>query len=331
MSEIDYLASHLFHRFLGRNPSDQEHADMVQYGLDNGGIDGYFWPDEKLRSQPANVPILLLYSSCHCEQILCYLKAYRPDVLEACSVNILFTHRLLLRRGFFSLEWVQALFGHADKLLCNLMSPKFQELSTVNLLPSCKVACKVVSFVPPSFAALWPVVRHFGEEPVAKGLLAGKSAADMIAEFHVGTLDCMFGDRYEQQMARLRKKEETCDVRITDFMERHLKTTKLYFCSNHPSYNLIAHITNKSLGWLGFSMKEDAHALAVPTNGANFHNHWPESNLEWEHYGFEYPQRYTADWGGASKFYPAVIEESVMTMRDPKAVLANPITPVELE
>ena len=327
-TDLEYTGSHLYHRFLGRNPTETELDDLVKYGL---GYGGYIWEDPRLRSQSSDVPILLLFSSCHCEQILQYLKLYRPDILESHSVNILFTHRLLLHRGHFNLDLIHAIFGHADKVLTNNMNLKFQELSTVALLPHCKPTCRIVTFVPPSFAALWPVVRYFGEEPVAKAKLEGKSLGDLIREFHEGTLDCMFGQRYAQQIERLVECEKNCDVGISDFMKRNLKTHRLFFTSNHMTGHVAAHITNKALGWMGFRMDAEDHALSLPTNFANFTNHWPEEKYAWDYFQFQYPMRYTEDWGGSSAFYPAVIQEIYNSMTDPAAVLANPNVPVELQ
>lgn len=328
MSELDYTAQHLYHRFLGRNGTDKEIEDLVTYGL---GYGGYYWPDARLRSQPSDVPMLWIYSSCHAEQILTYLKDYRPDVMDRFSVNAAFTHRLLLHRGHFNLDLLQAIFGHSDKLLCNLMSAKFEELSTTALLPSMKPFGQVVSFVPPSFSAFFPVTKYYGEEPVARGLLDGKTVGQLIREFHEGTFDCLFQDRYVRQIDRLKAREGDHDIGLTELIGNHHKTHKMFFCDNHPTFHVITHITDAALIRFGLKGHDDPeHALKVPVNGGNFSNHFPETDYERKFYGFTYPKQFTEDWGGASAFYPGVIEDIAKRMTDPKTALEG-FTPVELE
>lgn len=328
MTDAEYTAQHLYHRYLGRNPSDKELLDLVELGL---GYGGYFWPDPRLRTQGPDVPILTIYSSCHSEQILTYLRTHRPDVLETHSVNIMFTHRLLLCRGRFDLNLVHAMFGHSDKLLCNLMSKKFDELSTSALLPHAKSSCQVVSFVPPSFSAFFPVSKYYGEEPVARGLLDGKTVGQMIREFHDGSFECLFHDRYVKQIERLKAREEDHDIGLTGFIGKYHKDVKCFFCDNHPAFPIITHVANLALQRFGFKAHDDPeHALKVPVNGGNFTNHFPETSYERSFYGFTYPKRFTEDWGGAAAFYPGVIEDIAKRMTDPAKALEG-FVPVELE
>lgn len=328
MTDINILASHLFHRFLGRNPTDQEKADLVQYGL---GWDGYCVPDDRLFSQPANVPMLLLYSSCHCEQMLVYLKKYRPEVIDQYSVFILYTHRLLLRRGHFNLELIHAMFGQADAIITNPMNVKFEELSTIPLLKQISPKCKVVTFVPPSVSAFWPVVPAYGEEAVANGLLAGKTAEEMVQEFLAGTFECLFAQRYVRQLDRLIRREEDCHIPISGFIDKYGQSQKTFFTSNHPTFPIIGHITNQALSILGYGLALQDDILSLPVNGARFTNHFPETRYEWEFFGFTYPRQFEKDWGGPNVFYPNVIREAAAKMKDPETVLNNPSVPVELE
>jgi hypothetical protein len=324
----EQLASHIFHRFLGRNPDDKERNDLVVRGL---GHDGYLWHDERwYRDDAKKLPILLFYTSCHAEQFLSYLKQHRPEIIDSHYIFVLFTHRLLLYRGYFSLELVHAIFGHADLVITNPMNPKFEELSTIPLLPHCQPSCKIATFVPPSVSAFWPVVEVFGEEPVAKAMLDGLTADETVARYLAGTLDCLFEQRYQSQLERLRLREKDCDVAISDFIDRHHRDHKLFFTSNHPTFPLVGFIMEWLLSWLGFP-PAGADPISLPTNGANFSNHYPETDYEWKHYGFTYPKRWEREWGGADKFYPGIIRKAFETIKDPQHVLSTPVTPVELE
>lgn len=322
----EQLAGELFRLFVGRNPDSKEKNDLVSLGF---GYAGYLWHD---LDNGISKPILLMYTSCHAEQFLSYLRQHRPDVLDKYHCVILFTHRLLLHRGFFSLEFVHGVFKHADLVITNPMNPKFEELSTIPLLPLCKPDCKIATFVPPSVSSFWPVVEVFGEEPIAKAILAGLTCEQTIGQFMTGKLDCLFDYRYQSQMERLKLREKDCDVAISGFIDNHLKTHKMFFTSNHPTFHLAAYIVEQLLHKLNLSMARGADwALSMPVNGAGFSNHHPETDYEWRHYGFTYPQRWEKEWGGAAKFYPEVIRKAYQTIKVPEQVLNVPVTPVELE
>lgn len=322
----DQEAAHIFRLFLGRNPDDKERNDLTTLGL---GHDGYLWHDV---GAGINRPIMLMYTSCHAEQFLAYLRQYRPEILTAHHVIVLFTHRLLLHRGFFNLDLVHAIFGSADLLITNPMNPKFEELSTVPLLPKCKSTCKIATFVPPSVAAFWPVVEVFGEEPIAKAMLDGLTVDQAVDSFMQSKMDFLFAYRYQSQMERLKRREQDCDVGISGFIDKHLKTHKMFFTANHPTFNLVGYMVEQLLVKLGFESKgSDDWVLQLPINGAGFSNHYPETAYEWGHYGFQYPIRWEREWGGPHKFYPEIIRKAYGTIKDPKHTFSNPIVPVELE
>ncbi len=83
------------------------------------------------------------------------------------------------------------------------------------------------------------------------------------------------------------------------------------------------------LGKLGFLSSETW--AGVLTNHAAFHNHFPETHYEWDHFGFEYPRRWEREWGGPDRFYPDIIRKAYARIQHPQEVLSNPATPVELE
>lgn len=321
----EQLAGELFRMFVGRNPDGKEQNDIVVFGL---GYTGYLWHDLE---HGVNRPILLMYTSCHAEQFLSYLRQYRPEWLRQFHFVILFTHRLLLHRGFFSLEFIHGIFKHADLVFTNPMNPKFEELSTVPLLPLCKPTCKIVTFVPPSVAAFWPVVEAFGEEPAAKMMMDGLTVDEAVKQFSDGKMDCMFDYRYQSQMERLKRREQDCDVAISGFIDAHLKTHKMFFTANHPTFHLAAYIMEMGLRKFGFEHKPDDWLLGLPINGAGFSNHYPETHYEWGHYGFQYPRRWENEWGGAANFYSGIIRKCYERIKDPAHVLNNPVVQVELE
>lgn len=319
------LASHAYHYFLDRNPTDDERSDLVSVGL---GREGYLLADERYGGRFNDKPILLFYTSCHADQLTAYLRIHRPDIMEKFQLVVLYTHRLLLHRGKFNLQLVHAIFAKAHTIVTNPMNPKFEELSTIPLLAQTKAA--VVQFVPPCFAAFWPVVEYFGEQPVAYAMLKGQCIADIQTDFLDGKLECKFTERYMHQIARLKEREKACDVRIADFINTHLKTHKLFFTGNHPTFTLITHIMERCLEKLGYDSRGLDWTLSVGVNEAKFADHFPETKYEWDYYGFEYPIRWPEDRGG-NKFYLDAISTIYRRMTDPRKVINEPLTQVEIE
>lgn len=317
-------AKEIYRRFLGREPDGKELDDLLTVGL---GPLGYLWTDDRCNGEVrVDKPILLFYTSCHAEQMVVYLKQYRPDILDKFQWLVLYTHRLLLHRGKFNLDLIHAIFAQAHTIITNPMNPRFEELSTIPLLA--KATGAVAKFVPPSVTAFWPVVEHFGEEPVARAMLAGFTADQIIAQFDSGTLGCCFGSRYEHQINRLRKREEDCHATLSGFIDTHHREHKLFFTSNHPTFPVIGHLMEGCLRHLGYAAGPEP--LSLPMNAANFSHHFPETNYEWEYFRFRYPMRFPKDRGG-SEFYRNAIRAICERTTDPAQVIANPKTPVEIE
>ena len=49
----------------------------------------------------------------------------------------------------------------------------------------------------------------------------------------------------------LRKREATCDIVISDYLEKHYTEKVLFYCSNHPCNEVLIELSNRILGYLG--------------------------------------------------------------------------------
>lgn len=55
---------------------------------------------------------------------------------------------------------------------------------------------------------------------------------------------------------RLKEREETCDIIISDYIEKHLSDEILFYCMNHPSEFIVKELTRRILGKCGCLAKE---------------------------------------------------------------------------
>lgn len=318
MTFNQHLASHVYRYFTQVNPTDQQRDHLADQVETTSNVlvkvlsNKYLVIDDRILHPEKGGPndIMVFYTSCHAYQFIRYLTTYRPEVLEDYLIVILYNHLLINARPHFDLNLLQLIMGRAAVVITNPFSEKFGDLSLHSLMVHYDPRTQTdITFVPPSVSHYWPVSEHFGEEPVARYIYNdGTTANEMIDQYLRGRFICMFSERSKRQMDRLGLRGQNCDVQINKFIHDHQKTHKMFFTSNHPTFHLIGHIMDGCLKLIGYDAKGDDFNLALPTNGGEMRNHNPETQYEWDFYEFQYPRRYTTDWGGENMFYPAIIK-----------------------
>lgn len=297
-------------RFLGVLPTPGEIIHAGEHFTVEGRHNCYLQLDSRIFSEPnGKRKNLLVYSSCHGEQIDCYLRKYRQDVLDQCYLHILYSHRMALNRETSNNRFMQSLFANADFLIYNVLSEKFGVFSTNVLLKHMKSDLKLCSFVPPSCACWWVLTEHYGEEPVQMAIDEGLKVEEIVALYKASTLDWKFQYRFQTQIDRLRHRERLRDVPLSAYVMRHYKTHRMFFTYNHPSFHVIAYLTDECLGHLGFKQLGEDHSLSVGQNEAKMGNHYPDHSAMWEFYKFEFPMEFQHERGGADAYYPQVIHD----------------------
>ena len=300
-------------RFLASQPTPGEIIHAAQNCTTDTKHNCYLQLDPRIFSEPRGKrKNLLVYSSCHCEQITDYLTRYRQDVLDRYYLHCLMTHRMSLARPESNNRLVHAMFAEADAVIWNVLGPKFEEQSTDVLGKYLKADAQVVSFVPPCFAAFWPIAEFFGEEGVVEYLVAERTAEDIIAIFRSGRFECQFAWRFKDQIERLAFREKDRDVKLSAFVSRNYINHKLFLTVNHPTYPTVAYIVESCLGYLGFKELGEDHCLAREVNECGFGAHLPETDYEFRHYGFKYPLRFPNERGGADAYYTALIRDAAL-------------------
>lgn len=291
---------------LGRpmDASERAHYETFQGGL------GYLFLDERPRD---GKPILLLYAACHGQLMLDYIKTYRPEVAEKYYlvwVNVLSLVVRGLWKKEFDFPWcIPALFNHCSVLFYNPIGADYGPYTDQNVLRYLNHDAQVLSYAGPHHGCWWVVCPVHGEQPLYACFEKGMSDADIYASIVNGSFDPQFAKRFELQMAWLKGYQTGTDAGMADFIERNYRRVKLFFTYNHPTYNLIAWITDVLMAKLGFTALGEEHAIALPSDRGIFADQFPETHYEWDYYGFQYPRRFEHGHGGL-KFYQSVITDA---------------------
>lgn len=245
-------------------------------------------------------PSLLLFTSCHAHQILHYLDHYRRDIRARFNVTAILIH-VATNEPAASRDprFVQA-FQEADFVVYHpLRREKFGEFSTDALLAHCKPTCVKIGIPSPSISCFWPITEYFGLEPVLALKRAGLTAEQVISCFENRSgFDPMFWPRWSQGVGRILLKEQSCDVKIADFVIRNQQRTKLWLTFNHPTYRLIAYMVEQCLARMDGEARDEDFVLQLPMNAYGFTHNFPETQYEWDYFGFTYPMTIRKDRGG---------------------------------
>lgn len=310
----DGLIFKFFERYVGDIPNEVERLQWERRCSRND-FDSWFVVDERSLSGPRK-PTILVWTSCHSMQMNHYLRHYRKDFLDDFHVNYILINQLMLDPSESINRMTRGLIAHADLMWDNNFADKFGPFSNSQMLVSAKPELRRWSFVPPTCACWWPISYPFGEDGVVYHMKQGMNANGIIDQFRRGTFNPCFPQRYATQMANLQLREKRHDVIISDFVQQHFHEVKCWSSFNHPTYHLIALIVERLIAKMNVTtLGAISMAMSVPTNAANMGHAYPETDLEWNYYEFQYPQRYTTDRGGASVWYPDQIRQSYAKQR----------------
>jgi len=298
-SQIEFV-----HRTLGRKTTQIE----LNYLHENHGPDAGFF---ELDPRPVEGrKHLVLYTACTGVQIRDYLQRHRPEVFGMYQITHIFAHALSLRSAavdFKLPEIVPAVFKIADAMIYNPVDAACAQLSDREIVRQVKPECKLASFGGPHQGCWWLICPFFGEEAVIHYLEAGFSAEAIWSKVLEEKFEPEFRRRFENNMAFLKGYQHGTDVRMTEFIADCYQKCKLFFTFNHPSCQLLAFVTDECLGQMGFERKGREHALTqVAADEKMVGEVYPETDYEWDYYGFEYPQRWSDRMGGIH-FYHEVI------------------------
>jgi hypothetical protein len=286
------------YHFLGRDPTEEEKG-ICCITPDR--------PEPPLQFDPDFDPSkrdMLLHTACQAYHLRHYLKKHEKFYKDF-NIHITLVHVMLLKGMCRTMpELMKVFLSRPDLVITNKLLGEYEPLDISNYRgPDYR---RVIKFAPPTCNALWPVAVHWGNKSIDEDLAKGKSRKQILAEFDAGTFNPCFEWRWDWQMARLRTREQDCEIQFADFCERNVSKVKLWFTENHPSHNLMAFIGSEFLRLAGYDHDTEEAILALPSDELGTWNAHPETKYEWEYYKMQYPMKYQ-DVDGGLEFYRELI------------------------
>lgn len=285
-----------------------------QYMTDRWPTDGEFkWFDSvtNLPHSPASVlfgvspefnlarPTVIFYSACHSIQILHWLYNWSKTGFIR-DVNWLVLFAVQLDRDFEAGKPLPPYFPMMEMALSKadqvVYTPMFRSAPLDPRVIKSRVAPdkQWISFHAPSFAALWPVCLHWGDEHVRRALEMGFPPYVIKQGIRDATFPCRMVQRWEEDFDRMLAKDEEVEVRICDFFKKFWRNKRMFLTFNHPSYHLVSHLSQKIekklLGYAAVTTStEDQFSLdAVPENDCGFFPVWPDHDIASNELGVAY-------------------------------------------
>lgn len=170
--------------------------------------------------------------------------------------------------------------------------------------------CKIISFPYIYNSSLWVLIppanidgyignytdmdKYINREPIENLKKKGYSIDAVLKMYSDGEIDFNYNNRFNNSIQILKKKEEICDVKIAEFIEKNIRKHKLFFTQNHPTTCIFIHCVNQILTILGHNAKYDE--FAYPENLCNLLGEWPHSSYDIEYWNFDYDAKVNNNW-----------------------------------
>ena len=179
-----------------------------------------------------------------------------------------------------------------------------------NIMSYLSPKCKTISFPYIYNSALWCLIppanidgyigeypdidKYVNREPIEQLKSQGYSLDDVLRMYSNNEIDFDYENRFVNSVKILKEKESICDVKVTDFIVKHIRTRKLFFTQNHPTTCVFVHIANQVLSILGHNHKYDE--FAYPDNVINLPGEWPTTTYDSKYWKFEYSVNTQNTW-----------------------------------
>jgi len=167
-----------------------------------------------------------------------------------------------------------------------------------------KDTCTQISYPYTYYSALWPICqagvgedqkhRWFGSEAIDSLRLQGANDHEILKMYDKDDINWCYITRHEETLGILRKKESITDVKISKFIEIHLKHRELFLIPQHPTSIVFHEMTNQVLEKLGMDRLpedqnlEDNEAFLLDSSYGQPSNRWPIHDSAIEFHGLEY-------------------------------------------
>lgn len=171
-----------------------------------------------------------------------------------------------------------------------------------NIMTHVPSHCKKISFPYIYNSSLWTLIppsnidgyignyqdmdKYINREPIEKLKAKGYSIDEVLQMYSNGEIDFDYENRFNKSIKILKEKEEKCDVKVSEFIEKHITKHKLFFTQNHPTTCVFIHCVNQILSILGYDDKYDE--FSYPQNVCNLSGEWKHTSYDVKYWNFQY-------------------------------------------
>lgn len=208
---------------------------------------------------------IVTFGNCQANQLQLILSALLPvSEFKVCSFsnNQRTGHKKTNRA-------IIAAIKHCDILIYQPLSNNHGELCEENIRQTTKSGCERISF-PYIFnsgayslchaplATTHKYGRVFGEEIIIDLLKSGMDSETIMHNYKTSAIDFDIAARFRASLTEMQKRELSTDIKLTSFIEREFRETKLFITHNHPSNLLFIEIIRQIVALIALPINPTA-------------------------------------------------------------------------
>ena len=242
---------------------------------------------------------LVFYTNCQCRGLFYFLQKH----IDNLKVTHIENYSLIKNKRQIQVNVLK----QADIFIYQPIDKKHGAYSTDisvenNIMSHLSPNCKVISFPYIYNSALWVLIppanidgyignyldidKYINRECIEKLKEKGYTLDEVLQMYSKGLIDFDYENRFNKSIEILKKKEEACDVKISEFIEKNIRKHRLFLTQNHPTTCVFIHCVNQILSILGYNHKYDE--FAYPENICNLPGEWSHTSYDIKYWNFEY-------------------------------------------
>lgn len=242
---------------------------------------------------------IVYYSNCQFRGIDYFLKKIYHDIKTFHISN----YELITNQKVIPVDIIK----NADVFIYQPIDKKHGIYSTNsdienNIMSYLHPKCKTISFPYIYNSALWILIppaiidsniggygkksEYINSYSIDKFRLEGYSLEQILKLFSQNQIDFDYENRFNKSIETLKKKEELCDVKISEFIVQNIRKHRLFLTQNHPTTCVFVHCVNQILSLLDTNYKYDE--FAYPDNVVELPGEWPHTSYDIAYWNFEY-------------------------------------------
>ena len=166
-------------------------------------------------------------------------RAIPVDILK--SADIFIYQPIDKKHGIYSTD------TNIENNIMSYLSPKCKKISFPYIYNS-----TLWILIPPSISD--SMIGNYGEagkyingEPIEKLKIKGHSLHEVLEMYSDGKINFDFENRFNKCIKILKEKEELCDIKVSDYIIKNVRSKKLFYTQNHPSSHIFIHCVNQIL------------------------------------------------------------------------------------